>query len=836
MMLLVWVLFYFTPSPAGTEDIGTSRQTNDNRLPVPSQCASGVTEQGHYTGSAARTVTGEECVKWTEFPDYVEQYPHRGLGDHNLCRNPDGSPAPWCFYRRTSGSVSWAECDCRHGAVRLSGGASPREGRVELFWDGEWGTICDTTWDSRDATVACRQLGLSEIGVGRRNSPFGPGLGPVHMAMVHCDGDEVALGQCRHSMMAGSICGQDHNAAVVCGLPEGTVMPIRLVGGKEHYEGRVEVYHHGQWGSVCDDQWDDLDAEVVCRQMGLSGTAKSWMWSHFGQGLGPILLDEVECTGNELSMDECRRSNWGEHNCDHSEDAGVSCDPFTDGAVRLQGGRSSSEGRVEIYRNGVWGTVCDDKWTEQNAEVVCRQLGLSGPGMVAPEGQFGEGSGFIFLDDVVCGGTELDLLGCGRSNWGQHDCSHHEDVGVICVQETNKVTASHSGPAIRLVDGENSKEGRVEVYVGGEWGSICDDGWTDNDARVVCRQLGYSGPSKARTMAYFGEGRGPIHLDNVKCTGQEPSLDECVTPGYGIHNCWHSEDAGVICDYQEDPLEELASSGSLHSVCGLRFMKHRRKRIIGGNKSIRGGWPWQSSLRLRTLSRESRLLCGATLISNCWVLTAAHCFKRFGNNTKRYFIRVGDYHTGVEDEYEREIPVEMIVVHRKYKPDSSDNDIALVRVKGRDGHCMTFNQHTSPVCLPSRKEKHKVNRQSCYITGWGDTGRSYSRTLLQGSVPLLPRGACEGRYRSKFTARMMCAGNLSEHKRVDSCQGDSGGPLVCQRTGGHWVIMGVTSWGYGCGRKDSPGVYTKVSKFVNWIKKVTDTNVRTQALGSKAMR
>ncbi|XP_043535016.1 neurotrypsin isoform X3 [Chiloscyllium plagiosum] len=708
------------------------------------------------------------------------------------------------------------------GAIRLSGGAGQHEGRVELLYNGQWGTVCDKTWDDRDASVVCRQLSLSEIGVAKKNSLFGPGSGPIHMDGVHCRGDEAALLQCRNSTLARGTCRHDNGAGVVCGLPEGSVTPIRLVGGKEDNEGRLEVFHGGEWGTVCDDHWDDLDAEVVCRQLGLSGTAKSWMLSHFGHGSGVILLDDVECTGNELHLDECKKSNWRQHNCEHAEDAGVSCNPYADGAIRLIGGRDSSEGRLEIYRNGAWGTVCDDRWTDMNARVVCRQLGFSGPGIVAPEARFGQGTGFILLDEVVCTGTELNLLGCARSNWGQHDCSHHEDVGVMCAQqETNKISESSIGPAIRLVDGENSKEGRVEVYLDGEWGSVCDDGWTDRDARVVCRQLGYSGQSKARTMAYFGEGHGPIHLDNVRCTGHENSLDECGTPGFGIHNCWHGEDAGVICDYKEDALEELSSG-----VCGLRLMNHRRKRIIGGNKSIRGGWPWQASLRLKTFHRESRLLCGATLISNCWVLTAAHCFKRFGNETRHYYIRVGDYHTAVEDEYEREIPIERIVTHNNYKPDSSDNDIALVRMKGKEGHCVTFNQYATPVCLPARKERIRINKQSCYITGWGDTGRSYSRTLLQGAVPLLPKKICKSRYRDKFTPRMICAGNLSEHKRVDSCQGDSGGPLMCQRMGGRWVILGITSWGYGCGRKDSPGVYTKVAKFVSWIKKVTETKVK----------
>ncbi|NXB67086.1 NETR protein, partial [Struthidea cinerea] len=149
-------------------------------------------------------------------------------------------------------------------------------------------------------------------------------------------------------------------------------------------EGRVEVYHDGKWGTICDDQWDDRDAEVVCRQLGLSGTPKALSWAHYGQGSGPILLDEVQCSGNELSLDQCKKSDWGRQNCDHIEDAGVSCDPFTvlpfpsptlaEGTVRLAGGRSPGEGRVEVYYNGDWGTVCDDGWTDLGAQVVCRQL------------------------------------------------------------------------------------------------------------------------------------------------------------------------------------------------------------------------------------------------------------------------------------------------------------------------------------------------------------------------------------------------------------------------------------------------------------------------------
>uniref|UniRef100_A0A674K899 SRCR domain-containing protein n=1 Tax=Terrapene triunguis TaxID=2587831 RepID=A0A674K899_9SAUR len=109
---------------------------------------------------------------------------------------------------------------------------------------------------------------------------------------------------------------------------------------------------------------------------------------------------------------------------------------------------------------------------------------------------------------------------------------------------------------------ESTKEGRVEVFLNGQWGSVCDDGWTDKDAVVVCRQLGYSGAAKARTMAYFGEGHGPIHLDNVECSGTERTLGECVKPDNGIHNCWHSEDAGVSCDYMEEKAQDTRNAGA----------------------------------------------------------------------------------------------------------------------------------------------------------------------------------------------------------------------------------------------------------------------------------
>ncbi|MGH0157493.1 UNVERIFIED_CONTAM: hypothetical protein FKN15_071049 [Acipenser sinensis] len=192
----------------------------------------------------------------------------------------------------------------------------------------------------------------------------------------------------------------------------------------------------------------------------------------------------------------------------------------------------------------------------------------------------------------------------------------------------------------------------------------------------------------------------------------------------------------------------------------------------------------------------------------------------YGNNTKSYTVRVGDYHTLVSEEYEEEYGIQQIVLHSNYKPDRNDNDLALVQLVGRDRQCAKFSSHVMPACLPLRKQKALKAASNCYITGWGDTGRAYSKTLQQAPIPLLPKRLCEERYRGQFTGRMLCAGNVQEGMRVDSCQGDSGGPLVCERPGGSWVVYGVTSWGHGCRVQDSLGVYTKVSAFVPWIKRV----------------
>ena len=110
------------------------------------------------------------------------------------------------------------------------------------------------------------------------------------------------------------------------------------------------------------------------------------------------------------------------------------------------------------------------------------------------------------------------------------------------------VTVAYTGVAIRLVGGSLYNEGRVEVNYNGQWGTVCDNGWDDTDAGVVCRQLGFGSSGRSYSSAYFGQGSGPIWLDSIVCTGNEPTLVNCGHLGVNItRKCSHSDDAGVRC-------------------------------------------------------------------------------------------------------------------------------------------------------------------------------------------------------------------------------------------------------------------------------------------------
>uniref|UniRef100_A0A8C1ZTA9 SRCR domain-containing protein n=1 Tax=Cyprinus carpio TaxID=7962 RepID=A0A8C1ZTA9_CYPCA len=443
-------------------------------------------------------------------------------------------------------------------SVRLVNGSNPCAGRVEVYNDGQWGTVCHVLWDITDAAVVCRELDCGKAVNPTYSAHFGQGSGPISTGYVQCRGSETALKDCTSHNSYAQYCNHNQDAGVVCSGK------LRLVDGLHLCSGRVEMFRAEGWGSVCDAVFDQQDAEVVCRELDCGAPVQVLGAAAFGKGKGRVWSEEIQCRGSESQIDVCSRSSSQKHSCSHDNDVGVICSGYTD--LRLVNSSDSCSGRVELQYLGKWGTVCDACWDMRAASVLCRQLNCGIAVSVVGSDWFGEGSNETWADVFDCDGNETKLSECSISSWSRAECSHRRDVGVIC---------SGRG-SIRLVGSGGDCAGRLEVFHSGSWGTVCDDSWDIKDAHVVCRQLQCGvALSNQQVPAWFGPGSGPIWLDEVECEGNETSLWSCSSPGWGKHDCQHKEDVGVVCsEFKEIRLTEgcegnveVFYNGSWGNVC-----------------------------------------------------------------------------------------------------------------------------------------------------------------------------------------------------------------------------------------------------------------------------
>ncbi|XP_076338710.1 serine protease 30-like [Tachypleus tridentatus] len=244
-------------------------------------------------------------------------------------------------------------------------------------------------------------------------------------------------------------------------------------------------------------------------------------------------------------------------------------------------------------------------------------------------------------------------------------------------------------------------------------------------------------------------------------------------------------------------------SAAVQSLCGRQRV--RNSRIVRGSDAYDGEFPWAVSIRF---NKEHH--CGGTILNERWILTAAHCVHLY---TARHFVvRVGEFDLSEKENHQTEdINIQQIIVHPKYSdPKRYYNDIAILRL-AKD---ITFSDYVRPVCLPEASSSY-VNQEGT-VVGWGG---ERAKRLQKVNVPVMDFTQCENWYHEAgklvtLQNGQMCAGFRKGGQ--DSCQGDSGGPLLVKE-GDKFVIIGVVSAGIGCARPLLPGLYTKVSSYLDWI-------------------
>ncbi|XP_076054006.1 chymotrypsinogen A-like [Oratosquilla oratoria] len=239
-------------------------------------------------------------------------------------------------------------------------------------------------------------------------------------------------------------------------------------------------------------------------------------------------------------------------------------------------------------------------------------------------------------------------------------------------------------------------------------------------------------------------------------------------------------------------------------------------------------WPWHAAILEKP---QDLYVCGASLLDEAWILTAAHCVDDYLPKADKVSlkVRLGEYDvsTTAEPLRHEEFDVEKILVHPEFDNATLVNDIALLQLE----QSAKRRQNIDAVCMPKHEDFVQGSPATCYVTGWGrkDEASDHSVVLKEIQVPLWSNPTCQNALREQFgpaytlPVSAICAGAEGR----DACDGDGGGPLVCEKEG-HWYQVGVVSFGIGCGRRNIPGVYTRVDAFESWIKTtIAENNKRT---------
>ncbi|KAM4689919.1 T-cell differentiation antigen CD6-like, partial [Rhinophrynus dorsalis] len=302
---------------------------------------------------------------------------------------------------------------------------------------------------------------------------------------------------------------------------------FRLAGEEDPCQGAVQMMSQDSWLHVCNEFWDSALSALVCRELDCGQPEEQHHLER--QTLNDNETSQfirINCCNKE-SLNYCNITHvTGEH-CPGP--AVVRCaDPPI---LRLSGGGSPCEGRVELFLDGLWGSVCDDGWDVLDAHVTCQQLHCGSALQAIGGSHFGPGPSHIYFEQVNCAGVERLLWECPAKV--EHDCSNQEHAGVICTEHR----------AVRLQGPPGSCAGRVEVYMNGVWGTVCNSPWFSDDSEMLCRTLGCGSfvnqTSHDHSLSTFV---GFVCPDNVA------SLWDCRAHSKNRNICAESRALGLVCN------------------------------------------------------------------------------------------------------------------------------------------------------------------------------------------------------------------------------------------------------------------------------------------------
>ncbi|XP_047496105.1 neurotrypsin-like isoform X3 [Penaeus chinensis] len=658
---------------------------------------------------------------------------------------------------------------------------------------------------------------------------------------------------------------------------------LRLMGSENLYEGNVQVESGGVWGYVCDDGFGFPEADVVCKQLGFESALSFTRNDQFGSNAAgerrrgeqtKFWLDGLRC-GNVSDLRNCSSKPLGIHDCVSSEIAGVVCRRATDGSdtngtsvcsadefrceddsrciprsyvcdddpdcadasddrselckdvgvVRLVDGNKPlnvpgmAAGIVLVKRRGVWGTICDDGLRDADAKVLCRNLGYTG-GWALPfyVGYLGENSASSVLSRPECVGDERWVGACPGAVWSAGICRTQKfDLSVLC---------SEGGVDVRVAGGRPRAGGRLEVRLpGSDWASVCDAGFDDLDAQVVCRTLGYEGEAVATRGA---DPPGPVWNVALDCTGAETRLHQCRLR---LVNARCDTAAFLTCAPARQRTDAQPHY-ALPSECGLAAENSdlyigRLAKVRGGAAARRFGNPWMVILVTPRELRFGKALCGGAIITEDHVLTSANCFDSFGSHS--VVVRAGDYNVDfVENGFEEEFDIDKVWIHEQFKELwVNDNSIALVKIQRKNGRGFRFTERVRPICLPSADDSYE-NLDACSVAGFGSRGESEQQPTQprEASVSVVSDALCEERFGGSalFSSTDICLSDPSGF--VSSCPGDLGGPLACTANGRN-TLYGIISTYSSCSSlQTGPFKGVRVSKYIRWILEKIDPTSR----------